>query len=108
VPPSLRLVVFLPEPPSGEPACLVHAGEVGLPITGFAVQATDLQDGRFRVEVSTELHDAQAIDTLRRIAGRSGPAVLYHFGARSVLVAIDDEERRALRQALDTVDAAQR
>lgn len=105
---QLRLVVFLPTPPSGEPTITLLAGELTMPLQGFALKAVATDQGTLRAEAEVELTFEGTRDALRRVIDQSDPRVEFRFGTQQFVVPIDDQQRRALRQVLNAHAAAER
>lgn len=95
---QLRLVVFLPGPPSGEPRLTLSASDLSMPLSDFALSASAAPQGQFRAEAEIVLKTNGTIAALQRVIDQDDPRMEYRFGARRFVVPIDDEQRQAVQK----------
>lgn len=106
-PMHLRLVMLLPQPPSGEPRITLKAGNLSMPLTGFTITATPTADGTLRTEARCVIMSDGTLKALQRVLlDQSDPCVEYRFGERRFTVPIDAAQRDAIRQVLAAYAAA--
>lgn len=103
---QVRLVVFLPGPPSGEPKITLSACDLSMPLTHFALTAVAAPQGPFRAEAEIVLKSDGTIAALKRVIDQDDPRVEYRFGARQFVVPIDDEQRHAVQKVMAAYAAA--
>ncbi len=103
---QVRLVVFLPGPPSGEPKITLSASDLSMPLSDFALTAVATPHGRFRAEAEVVLKTNGTIAALQRVIDQDDPRVEYRFGARQFVVPIDDEQRQAVQKMVTAYMAA--
>lgn len=104
---QLRLVMLLPQPPSGEPRITLNAGNLSMPLTGFTITATPTANGTLRTEALCVIMSDGTLTALQRVLlDQSDPRVDYRFGERQFTVPIDAAQRDAIRQVLAAYAAA--
>ena len=103
---QIRLVVFLPGPPSGEPKIALSASGLSMPLSDFALTAVAAPQSQFRAEAEIVLKTDATIAALQRVIDQNDPRVEYRFGARLFVVPIDDEQRQAVQKVMAAYAAA--
>ncbi len=104
---QLRLVVFMPKPPAGEPTITLHAGDHHLRLEGFSLHAVASESGSLRAEAEVAVGSDDLRDALREIINHGNPCVEYRFGAMQLQVPITADQRQAIRHVLAAYAAAQ-
>lgn len=103
---QVRLVVFLPGPPSGEPKLTLRASDLSMPLADFELTAAPAPEGQFRAEAEIVLKTNSTIAALQRVIDQDDPRVEYRFGNRQFMVPIDDEQRQAVQKMMAAYAAA--
>lgn len=105
MPLQMRLVVFLPEPPSGEPRIALLGGDRTLPLSGFSFTATPTTGGMLRAEIGFTVPSAGTREAIALVIDQADTRVEYRIGQRTFLVPLDDDQRSAMRAVIGTYTA---